>query len=162
MLRICDLVLPTPSLKVMHDFCMELSFRRTSLVQCCAPFSLRYFDFLTARQLLLWIRKVVEELAKDCFTEVEDIEALGMEMSTRQRARLNDTPKALLNRDFKDFEMGEKEDWHRSVWNSLLKIWSLRNLKAKLIEEMDKASKEEGRDDVAFGHPLTFSRKVPD
>ena len=74
--------------------------------------------------------------------------------------RLNDTPKALLNRDFKDFEMGEKEIGIGQL-DFIAEDMVLRNLKAKLIEEMDKARKKK-EEMTLFWSSLTFSRKVPD
>ncbi len=130
-------------LKVMHDFYgVELPKNIAGAMLCAILSDTLIFNSPTATPL---DKKVVEELAK--IAEVEDIEALGMEMF-KAKSNLNDTPKALLNRDFKDFEMGEKKIGIGQL-ELIAEDMGTPELKAKLIEEMDKA-KEEGRDDVVL------------
>lgn len=86
-------------------------------------------------------KKAASELAK--IAGVEDMQALGMEMF-KAKSNLNASPRDLIFRDFKDFDMSGKK-----VGIGQLELVSLSmitpELKAELLAELTKV-KEEGRD----------------
>ncbi|MCR5536208.1 MAG: manganese-dependent inorganic pyrophosphatase [Succinivibrio sp.] len=85
-------------------------------------------------------KKAAEELAK--LAGIDDLNALGFEMF-KAKSNLNASPRDLIFRDFKDFEMGGKK-----IGIGQLELLSLDmitpELKAKLQQELDKV-KGEGR-----------------
>lgn len=86
-------------------------------------------------------KKAASELAE--IAGVEDMQALGMEMF-KAKSNLNASPRDLIFRDFKDFDMSGKK-----VGIGQLELVSLSmitpELKAELLAELTKV-KEEGRD----------------
>ena len=126
-------------LKVMHDFYgVELPKNIAGAMLCAILSDTLIFNSPTATPL---DKKVVEELAK--IAEVEDIEALGMEMF-KAKSNLKWVKRRLAS----------------VSWNSLLKIWSLRNLKLNSLKKWKRLKKKEEM--TLFWLSLTFSRKVPD
>lgn len=130
-------------IKVMHDFYgVEIPREIASAMLCAILSDTLIFNSPTTTPL---DQKVVKELAE--IAGIEDIEALGMEMF-KAKSNLDASPKALLNRDFKDFEMGSKK-----IGIGQLELISEEmvtpELKQALVEEMNKA-KAEGRDDVVL------------
>lgn len=129
--------------KVMHDFYgVSIPKNIAGAMMCAILSDTLIFNSPTATAL---DKQVAQELAE--IAGVEDIEALGMEMF-KAKSNLNASPKALLNRDFKDFEMGDKKIGIGQL-ELIAEDMVTPELKAQLIEEMKKA-REEGRDDVVL------------
>ena len=88
--------------------------------------------------------KAVKELAE--IAEVEDPKALGMEMFIVKSDVLTDTKRALVLRDFKDFNMGSEK-----IGVGQLEVVDLAvfdNMKEELFEAMSKIKAEEKRHTV--------------
>ena len=88
-------------------------------------------------------KKAAHELAK--IAGVKDINALGMEMF-KAKSNLDATPKELLFRDFKDFDMHGKK-----VGIGQLELVSLNMVSADLIKQLKQElinAKKDGRDAV--------------
>ncbi len=88
-------------------------------------------------------RRVVSELAK--IAEVDDVEALGMEMFRVKSAVEGVSAKDLVNRDYKDFEMGGKRIGVGQL--ELVDLGMLKGREDELLEEMESL-KDEGREAV--------------
>jgi len=85
-------------------------------------------------------KKAAKELAS--IAKVDDLEALGMEMF-KAKSNLNASPRDLIFRDFKDFDMGGKK-----IGIGQLELISLSMVSAELKESLKKelaAVKAEGR-----------------
>lgn len=88
--------------------------------------------------------KAVKELSQ--IAEIEDYKALGMEMFIVKSDVLNDTKRALVLRDFKDFNMGGKKIGVGQLEVVDLSIFD--NMKEELFEEMNKIKEENSRHTV--------------
>ncbi|AKF24916.1 inorganic pyrophosphatase [Sulfurovum lithotrophicum] len=88
--------------------------------------------------------KACKELAQ--IAGIEDYKAIGMEMFTVKSNVLGATPRALVTRDFKDFNMGGN-----LIGVGQLEVVDLSvfdNMKADLMDDMKKLKEEGGRHSV--------------
>ena len=85
--------------------------------------------------------KAVKELA--LIAEIEDPKALGMEMFIVKSDVLTDTKRALVLRDFKDFNMGGEKIGVGQLEVVDLSVFD--NMKEELFEAMSEIKKEENR-----------------
>jgi manganese-dependent inorganic pyrophosphatase len=88
--------------------------------------------------------KAVKELA--LIAEIEDPKALGMEMFIVKSDVLTDTKRALVLRDFKDFNMGGEKIGVGQLEVVDLSVFD--NMKEELFEAMSEIKKEENRHSV--------------
>ena len=88
--------------------------------------------------------KAVKELAK--IAEIDDPKALGMEMFMVKSDVLNDTKRALVLRDFKDFNMGGNKIGVGQLEVVDLSVFD--NMKEELFEAMAEIKAEEERHSV--------------
>jgi manganese-dependent inorganic pyrophosphatase len=88
--------------------------------------------------------KAVKELA--LIAEIEDPKALGMEMFIVKSDVLTDTKRALVLRDFKDFNMGGEKIGVGQLEVVDLSVFD--NMKEELFEAMSEIKKEENRHTV--------------
>ena len=86
-------------------------------------------------------RRVAEELAK--IAGIEDINALGMELFTAKSAVAGCTPRSLIFRDFKDFNMNGSKVGVGQL--ELVSLDLVADVKADLEAEAAAVKGEEGR-----------------
>jgi len=88
--------------------------------------------------------KAVKELAE--IAGIEDPKALGMEMFVIKSDVLNDTKRALILRDFKDFNMGQEKIGVGQL--EVVDLTIFDNMKDELFKEMEKLKEEGNRHSI--------------
>jgi len=88
--------------------------------------------------------KAVKELA--VIAGIEDPKALGMEMFVIKSDVLNDTKRALILRDFKDFTMGQEKIGVGQL--EVVDLTIFDNMKDELFKEMEKLKEEGNRHSI--------------
>ncbi len=91
-------------------------------------------------------KKAAEDLAK--IADVSDITSLGMEMFKVKSAVDQDTPRDILFRDFKDFDMAGNKVGIGQV--EVVDLSIIEPIKDSLYEEMKKVKEEANRNAVYF------------
>ncbi|MFW5991308.1 MAG: manganese-dependent inorganic pyrophosphatase [Candidatus Nanoarchaeia archaeon] len=128
-------------IKRMFDFYNLQPEKQTACLMLCAILSdTVLFKSATCTKTDVNAAKSLAELA-----DVGDIENLGMEMFKAKSEIDGSTPKELLMRDYKDFNMGDKKIGIAQL--EMVDISMVDDLKDKLREEMKKL-KQQGRDTV--------------
>ena len=85
-------------------------------------------------------KKVAEELAK--LVEIEDLTKFGIELKAKLSAIEGMSPREIITRDFKDFDMSGKKVGVGQI--ELVDLSLIENVKGSIYEEMKKMKEEGG------------------